>query len=267
MSQESKSKLFVEVRGQGRDVILIHGWGLHGGVWRYVADELSKYYRVHLIDLPGHGFSGFGQHAFSLDYVTKLITTTLQPRLNNQAICIGWSLGGTLACNLALCAPLMVERLITVASTPRFTMTNEWPYAISSEILDEFIHSSQQDLKATIFRFLSLQTQDSQNAKECLRQLRHCAFARGEPDPSALIGALKVLRNTDLRDCLSDITQPSLLIGGEKDPLVPTEALIYSIEQIPNSKLNIINGAGHVPFISHCELFNQSVRSFIGNES
>lgn len=265
MGRESKSELFVEVRGQGRDVILIHGWGLHGGVWQDVADELSKYHRIHLIDLPGHGFSGFGQNDFSLDYVTKLIALTLQPLLNNEAVCIGWSLGGTLACNLALCAPHMVERLIMVAATPRFTMTHEWPCAISSEILDDFIHSSQQDLRATIFRFLSLQTQDSHNARECLRQLRNYAFARGEPHPGALIGALKVLRNTDLRDRLSDITQPSLLIGGERDPLVPTDALVHSIEQIPNARLNIIDGAEHVPFMSHCELFNQSVRSFIDN--
>ncbi|HRA24442.1 MAG TPA: alpha/beta fold hydrolase, partial [Usitatibacteraceae bacterium] len=49
--------LHVELAGQGPDLVLLHGWGLHGGVWQGLARELAPAFRLHLVDLPGHGHS------------------------------------------------------------------------------------------------------------------------------------------------------------------------------------------------------------------
>jgi pimeloyl-ACP methyl ester carboxylesterase len=49
--------LFVESRGRGPDVVMLHGWGLHGGVFDRVASQLADRFCVHLVDLPGHGAS------------------------------------------------------------------------------------------------------------------------------------------------------------------------------------------------------------------
>jgi len=49
--------LHVETFGSGPDLVLLHGWGMHGGVWGDFALRLAERYRVHVIDLPGHGFS------------------------------------------------------------------------------------------------------------------------------------------------------------------------------------------------------------------
>ncbi len=53
------STLHVETRGQGPDLVLLHGWGLNLRVWDGLADELSKSFRVITMDLPGHGRSGW----------------------------------------------------------------------------------------------------------------------------------------------------------------------------------------------------------------
>ena len=45
--------LYRETRGTGPDVALLHGWGLHGGIWHHVAADLEANWRVHLVDLPG----------------------------------------------------------------------------------------------------------------------------------------------------------------------------------------------------------------------
>ncbi|MHB8535916.1 MAG: alpha/beta fold hydrolase, partial [Sulfuricaulis sp.] len=49
--------IFYERSGHGPDVVLVHGWGLHGGVWADIARGLSKDFRVTVPDLPGHGRS------------------------------------------------------------------------------------------------------------------------------------------------------------------------------------------------------------------
>ena len=49
--------LHVESIGSGAPLLLIHGWGMHGGVWTDVAQRLAADFQVHSVDLPGYGFS------------------------------------------------------------------------------------------------------------------------------------------------------------------------------------------------------------------
>ncbi|MEZ5623317.1 MAG: alpha/beta fold hydrolase [Nitrosomonas sp.] len=53
----SKQPMHCEILGNGPDLVLLHGWAMHGGVWRGVREQLAMKYRVHLFDLPGHGLS------------------------------------------------------------------------------------------------------------------------------------------------------------------------------------------------------------------
>ena len=49
--------LHVEIRGRGRPLVLLHGWGFDSGIWTDLAERLSRSREVHLVDLPGHGRS------------------------------------------------------------------------------------------------------------------------------------------------------------------------------------------------------------------
>ena len=49
--------MHIETVGQGPDLVLIHGWALHGGVFAPLVARLSGRFRLHLVDLPGHGHS------------------------------------------------------------------------------------------------------------------------------------------------------------------------------------------------------------------
>ena len=51
--------LKVDVYGSGPDLVLLHGWGMHGGLWSDWADELGEWFRVTVVDLPGHITNGF----------------------------------------------------------------------------------------------------------------------------------------------------------------------------------------------------------------
>ena len=49
--------MHIETLGHGPDLVLIHGWALHGGVFAPLAERLASRFRLHLVDLPGHGYS------------------------------------------------------------------------------------------------------------------------------------------------------------------------------------------------------------------
>ena len=49
--------LHVDSYGSGAPLLLIHGWGMHGGMWGGVAEQLAEHFRVLVVDLPGHGYS------------------------------------------------------------------------------------------------------------------------------------------------------------------------------------------------------------------
>lgn len=49
--------LHIEKIGQGVPLVMIHGWGMHSGMWMQARDLLSKYFELHMLDLPGMGHS------------------------------------------------------------------------------------------------------------------------------------------------------------------------------------------------------------------
>jgi pimeloyl-[acyl-carrier protein] methyl ester esterase len=250
--------LHVESYGSGAPLLLIHGWGMHSGMWGQVAEQLALTHRVHLVDLPGHGGS-----AASTPYVLDTLVQQLGTQFNEPLTVCGWSLGGQVALRWAQQHPEQIEKLILVATTPCFVQQEGWDCAMAGETLQEFAASLLQNHALTLKRFLALQLRGSENERELLLDLRARLFAKGEPDVAALQGGLDILRDTDLRAVLSKIKQPTLLIAGERDTLTPSAASEYMAQTIPHARLQTITGAAHAPFLSHPQIFMQHLKSFI----
>ncbi|HUO80396.1 MAG TPA: alpha/beta fold hydrolase, partial [Steroidobacteraceae bacterium] len=69
--------LYRETLGHGPDVALLHGWGLHGGVFGALAAALATRFRVHALDLPGHGRSPWAKGAADLEGMARLVAEHL----------------------------------------------------------------------------------------------------------------------------------------------------------------------------------------------
>ena len=275
--------LHVDSYGSGAPLLLIHGWGMHGGMWGGVAERLAEHFRVLAVDLLGHGFSaGSGEWGvgsrdlevgsggrFSHSPLTTphLLLDSLVDQLSAQfdeplSVC-GWSLGGQIALRWALRHPQQISRLALVASTPCFVRRPGWGCGMAAETLAEFAAALQQDYALTLRRFLALQVRGSERERELLAALRGALSSRGEPDLGALQAGLDILRDCDLRDALPDIVQPALVVGGERDTLTPPQAAHYLAAQLPDARLAMIEGAAHAPFLSHPEEFVEHVVSFM----
>lgn len=251
--------LYYEQSGSGPDLILLHGWGLHGGAFRQLMDALRDEFCVTAIDLPGFGRSPAGSEPMSLD----MIADSIAKLIAKPAVWLGWSLGGLVAMRLATRHPDLVRALVLVAATPRFVQAPDWTAGMAPETFSGFADGLSDDYRATLKRFVSLQTGSGSASRELIRQLREEIFKHGEPNVEALAASLKLLRDTDLRQSLSEVEAPALLIHGDEDRLTPAAASEYLAQELSSAEMLLVKGAGHAPFISHTDSVAASIRSFI----
>jgi pimeloyl-[acyl-carrier protein] methyl ester esterase len=249
---------------QGKDLVLIHGWGMSGNVWESLADKLSANHRVTILDLPGYGRSA---HYVLPQYTLKSLADELVSLVPPGATVLGWSLGGMIAMQMALSYPNAFDRLILVATSPQFQFSDDWPHAVDSRILENFASQLATSYKDTIQQFLAIQALGSEHAREEIRLLRDKVFRDGEPDPTALRDGLRILQTVNMREQVSGIELNTLIISGERDRLVPVASAQHLAQSIDHSQLRFIKGASHAPFISHQDAFIDVLQEFLAGNS
>lgn len=251
--------LFSQTTGKGPDLVLLHGWGMNGDVWEGIIPRLAESYRVTAIDLPGHGRSVDNLFKYNLSNVVKKVLEVTPP----GATLLGWSMGGLVATQLVLDNPGLIGKLVLVASAPKFTRDDSWPDGIEAAVLNGFAGDLRDDYRNTIKRFIAIQSMGSSNPQEEQRILRDRVFRHGNPQIAALEGGLKILNDTDLRSRLSEINIPTLLLTGEHDTLFNYMASEKTQKLIKDSRLAVIKGAGHAPFLSHEYMFLHELTTFL----
>lgn len=246
--------------GAGNPLYLLHGWALNSRVWDPILDRLQQHWRVITVDLPGHGKS---PPLAAPDYTIDAITDEIATVMEQGARVVGWSLGGMVALNLACRYPHLVKQLVLVASSPQFACSDDWPCAVDNSVINSFASDLHKDYRATILRFLAIQTLGSEQAKPVIRELREKVFINGEPHIDTLSKGLQLLISTNLRTVAAKVQCPTLIVLGEKDTMAPASSGEHTQQLIAGSNVKIIPGAGHAPFISHSEEFIKSVMEFL----
>jgi pimeloyl-[acyl-carrier protein] methyl ester esterase len=185
------------------------------------------------------------------------------PRVPAGAAVVGWSLGGMVALEIARQHPEHVVALVLVATTPKFAAGDGWEHGVKHDVLDTFARGLAHDYRRTVQSFLTLQTRGDERSLETLRQLRKRLSAHGEPDPHGLAAGLDILRRSDLRDALSRITVPALVVAGEYDRLTPAAAGRELAASLPAARFCLVERSGHAPFLSHPDTVANEVRDFL----
>src|SRR5882757_1342124 len=260
------SNLYVETRGQGPDLVLLHGWGLNLRVWDGLAGELAKCFRVIAMDLPGHGRSEWNPSARTPAEQAWQVHATLAA-ISDRYCLLGWSLGGQIALDLAAAMPGQVERLVLVATTPRFAASADWPYGMPASALEKLATQLRTNYKRTVSEFLELQVRGSAASEKVLADLHASLFAHGEAHPKALVAGLATLQNSDLRPMLGLVRAPTLVIAGQYDRVTLPAASRALTEALPDARYVEFRRAAHAPFLSHPKEFVTVLTDFLRADS
>lgn len=245
----------IQTLGQGPVINMLHGWAMHAGIFSAWADHLAADFTLNLIDLPGHGQN---QDALLSDQADDLVSDCLDLP---AGVWLGWSMGGLIALNQAIHKPEQVNALIMVCATPCFQAKPLWPQGMPIKTVRAFQDSLQQDVMATIDRFLALEVIGVRHERQHLKQLQDIVFAQPLPHKKSLINGLKLLQHTDLSAALKNLTMPSLWLSGRRDRIVHPHAMQQAAE-ISGGQFYLCRG-GHAPFLQHADAMSDIIRDFL----
>lgn len=256
---QGRVRLHVDRQGSGRDLLLVHGWGLHSKVWRGVQPALAARFRLHTVDLPGYGASrsvpvrGFDEAIGMLD-----------ESLPDDAVVCGWSLGALLAIALAHRTTRRVRALALVSATPCFVARPGWDHGMDAETFDAFAAGAAGDREATLARFMRLAALGAASGREAARELASCLGEAPLPTSETLGATLQWLRDIDLRPVAAQVKLPTIAIHGEGDAVTTPEAGRWLATHLAHARFIGVPRGAHVPFITHPAEFVAALESADG---
>jgi pimeloyl-ACP methyl ester carboxylesterase len=238
--------------GRGDPILLLHGLGGSKITWLPLLTALADGRRVIVPDLPGHGESGKPRADYSPRYYARVVRRLLDELGVEQAVVIGNSMGGRIALELALRSPDRVSALALLGpAVPGFrwrylmgltrVFPTEWgriPFPLRERWMEAMIRRLFADpgrlpdsaYSAAAVEFIRIY-RDPVARMAFFSSLRHIVTERPEPFYAAL----------------RRIKQPTLVVFGEQDRLVPPRLGVRLAQHLPNSQYVVFPRCGHVP--------------------
>lgn len=272
--QVGQLKVRTLVQGEGSPLILIHGAGGSGSGWLTCIGPLSARHRVYAPDLPGHGRTGkalSGNYSFS-DFPQFMLNLMAELGIE-RAHLAGHSLGGAIALQMALEHPSRVGKLVLISSAGLGREIKPLVRLASIPMLGDFLASFgyTPDVKEYARRVRS----EVINASHITDELMETIYGI-EQSPTQYKTTLRILRTfVDWRGqkpsiqgpilkSLPSITNPTLMIWGRQDDLIPWEHGQRAAQRMPNCCLEVLDACGHLPMFEYPETVNRRILEFIG---
>lgn len=259
--------------GSGNETILfIHGLGSYSPAWKKNIEELKSNYRCIAIDLPGYGRSSKGSYEGSMTFFSGKVIEFMDALGLKEVVLAGHSMGGQISIVTALAHPDRVSELILVAPAGIETFSEgekEWfRDAITAKgVMLTPLDAIESNLGSNFYKM-------PDDAFFMVRD-RYAMTGAGEEFlwysyiiPKSIEG---MVNEPVIRD-LPKITQPTLIIMGAADQLIPnrylhggSSAKIAEIggELIPNSRVEVIKKAGHFVMFEKADVVNELIADFI----
>ncbi len=250
----------------GPPILLIHGYTASVYVWKTVAPLLADAgFRVLAIDLVGFGYSekpaGFD---YTIDAQARMVSRFMDRLGIGQAVVVGSSYGGAVAATLALDYPARVGKLVMVDAVINDDVKNHPILRLASvpgigEALTPFLVDSKRFMRFRMHRTLAPvnhQMITDERIKFVQQPLTNAEGHRAALATSRNWHANRIEQDAHL------INQPTLLIWGEEDKVIPVANGHKLYDAILHSRLVILKNCGHVPQEECSELFVDLVGKF-----
>jgi 3-oxoadipate enol-lactonase len=253
-------RIAYDVRGRGRPLVLVQGVGIGRWGWEPVADRLARRFQVITIDNRGIGASDsppghFGTRAMAQDVLAVLDHAGIQ-----RASVLGTSLGGMIAQELALAHPDRVDRLVLVATIPGGPRSRPMPLGTAHLFAAAPFLTDKARLRQFVDTALGPATR--RRRPELARRLAAAKLAHPQSQPAwrAQVAAGMLF---NLLGRQRDITQPTLVIQGTADQVVDPGNADVLAALLPNARVALFDGAGHLLYWEQPRRFARLVAGFL----
>jgi pimeloyl-ACP methyl ester carboxylesterase len=241
--------------GEGPPLVFVHGAAADGRLWQPQLAALADEFTVVAWDEPGAGHSSDVPADFSVEDYANCLAALIEELALGPAHVAGLSWGGTVVQELYRHHPGLVATLILVDTYAG------WKGSLPEEEVRARVAGLRRTLATPAGEFdptpPGLFAGDP--PVEFLPLLKEITAA---VRPESLRTQLSLMADADQRDLLPRIAVPTLLIWGELDARSPLSVAYQFQQEIPDTKLVVIPGAGHVSNLEQPELFDEAVREF-----
>jgi len=262
---EPNVRLHVTDAGEGRSIVLIHGWPLSDEMYEYQYNDLiNKNFRVIGITLRGFGKSDKPYGTYDYNVHAADIKKVLDTLEIDNAVLVGFSMGGAIAIRfVSNYDSAHVSRLALVAAAaPIWTQRKDFPYNLPKSAVDELIELNYKDRPKLLADFAKIfsATETSLNVgiEGWLNGI--CLSASSYATAQCLIA----LRDTDLRSDLVKILIPTVIMHGKKDKICSFDLAEQMEAGISNSHIVAFENSGHSLFLEETKKFNAELIKFAG---
>jgi pimeloyl-ACP methyl ester carboxylesterase len=249
---QSNDKQIGYVTGRGgireglRTLVFVHGSGGDHLLWNYQRKFFEKSHNVVMVDLPGHGEAGSEGEGSIGAYASHLLN--LLRSLPEDVFCLfGHSLGGAIVQEFTLLHPQYVEALVLVGTGARL------------RVLPEILEGIQTRFEETVRLICGYAFSKKTSADMIQKGVETMLQAR----PAVLYGDFAACDRFDIMDRVGAIRVPTLVVCGGDDVLTPPKYAHFLAEKIEGTRVEIIDGAGHMVMIERPHEFNSRVMEFL----
>ena len=262
---EKNVRLHVTDAGEGRPIVLIHGWPLSDEMYEYQYNDLiNNNFRVIGITLRGFGKSDKPYGKYDYDVHASDIKMVLNKLKIEDAVLGGFSMGGAIAIRIASTdKEARISKLALFgAAAPIWTQRADFPFNLPKSAVDELVKLNSEDRPKLLSNFSKIFSATETSLNEGIGNWLYGINISSSS--YAMAQCLIALRDTDLRSDLAKIKIPTLIMHGKKDKICSFDLAEQMKAGITDSHIIAFEKSGHSLFLEETKKFNAELIRFAG---
>jgi peroxiredoxin len=266
-SGANPTELYYYEQGQGKPVVLIHGWPLSHRMWESQITALAEAgYRVIAYDRRGFGQSGRPTAGYDYDTFAADLNDLINQLDLRDVTLAGFSMGGgEVARYIGRYGSERVAKAMLLGAVPPFLLkTGDNPEGVDKSVFDGMLEGVRKDRIAFLQDFFPSFYNLDKNAEQGQDLLAFSKWQAWAASPLATEQCIVAFGMTDFRADLKKFSMPTLVAHGDADQIVPIGVSGQrSHAMIPGSRLEVVKGAPHGFAATHAQQLNALMLDFM----
>jgi pimeloyl-ACP methyl ester carboxylesterase len=261
-------------------LVLVHGIGASYLTWQPVVQPLAERHRVLVLDLIGFGFTPPHGRKATVQRSAELLNDFIETMTDQPVTLVGNSMGGLVSMLAAVSRPELADKLILVnpalpvvsvrsISRERQRLVLPLLPLLGNSAARYYYHERSPEaevddtLRLVLSNGASVDPLYRAAAIEMARARREMEWSIHAFTEAARSIAMELASQRRFRRLMHHVTQPTLLIHGTEDKVVPPRSALWAAKERPDWAFEMIEDMGHTPHIENPDLFTSLVEDWL----